>query len=242
MFREWLHACIWAQRHARGRLPVPELARIRPLVSPADTLVDIGAHAGSWLMPMSRWVPQGQVYAFEALPYYASVLRKLTFLARRRNMHIINHAVTSAPQSVRLVWKDCTGNRITGLTHIAGDHEEQAGTVEVPGVPLDEDLADNRGRVRFIKCDVEGAEFGVFLGARQTIRRWRPFVFAELVQEHLVRYQHSLADVFGYFAELGYDAWELKEDQDCARILGPDTYHGHDVFFAPREEKLPWSA
>jgi len=241
MLREWVHAVIWFQRHTRGKLPVPELALIRPLVRPDDTLVDIGAHAGSWLMPMARWVPQGRVYAFEALPYYATTLRRLVILGCRRNVRVINHAVTSTPQTVRMVWKDPAGQRISGCTHIASAREDISGTVEVPGVPMDQDLADNPGRVRFIKCDVEGAEYGVFLGGRQTIQRWRPLVFAELVREHLARYQHSLEDVFGYFAQLEYDAWELKAEGRSVRITGPDDYQGHDVFFAPREEKLPWN-
>lgn len=240
MFREWLHAVVWYQRHVRGKLPVPELDIIRPLVSPDDTLVDVGAHAGSWLVPMSKWVPKGQVYGFEALPYYANTLRKLMILSGRSNVRIINHAVTSAPQTVRIVWKDPAGQRIAGLTHIAGKQEDTSGTVEVDGRPLDQDLAENKGRVRFLKCDVEGAEYGVFLGGRATLERWRPLVFAELVREHLARYQHTLGDVFGLFAQLDYEAWELTVGGTPVRIYGPDSYQGHDVFFAPREEKLPW--
>jgi FkbM family methyltransferase len=241
MLKEWIHAVVWYQRHLRGRMPVPELAQILPLLKPTDTVVDVGAHAGSWSVPLARRVNQGAVYAFEALPYYASVLRKLTALMRHGNVRIINQAVTATPQTVKMVWLDPAGRRITGLTHIAGNNEDATGTVEVAGQPLDVALAGSPGRVSFIKCDVEGAEFGVFLGAALTIERHRPMVFAELVPDHLKRYGHSLDDVFGFFAAREYVAWDLKEGGQPQRLNKPADYGGHDVFFSPREVKLPWA-
>jgi FkbM family methyltransferase len=242
MIREWIHAVVWFQRHLRGRMPVPELAQILPLLNPADTVVDVGAHAGSWSVPLARRVNRGVVYAFEALPYYASVLKKLTALMRHGNVRIVNQAITATPQAVKMVWLDPAGRRITGLTHIAGANEDASGTVEVAGQPLDVALASSPGRVSFIKCDVEGAEFGVFLGAAQTIERHRPMVFAELIPEHLKRYGHSLDDVFGCFAARDYVAWDLKEGGRPQRLEKPADYVGHDVFFSPREVRLPWAA
>jgi FkbM family methyltransferase len=240
MLGQWIHALVWYQRHLRGRMPVPELAQILPLLDPTDTVVDVGAHAGSWSVPLARRANQGTVYAFEALPYYASVLKKLTLLMRQSNVRIVNQAVTASPQVVKMVWRDAKGRRITGLTHIAGANEDADGTVEIAGQPMDVELAGCRGRVSFIKCDVEGAEFGVFMGAVKTIERWRPFVFAELIPEHLKRYQHTLDDVFGFFAARDYVAWDLKEGGQPQRLAKPADYVGHDVFFAPREAKLPW--
>jgi FkbM family methyltransferase len=222
-------------------MPVPELAQILPLLNPADTVVDVGAHAGSWSVPLARQVNRGVVYAFEALPYYACVLKKLTALMRLGNVRIINRAVTAGPQTVKMVWLDPAGRRITGLTHIAGANEDASGTVEVAGQPLDVALAGIPGRISFIKCDVEGAEFGVFVGAIQAIERHRPMVFAELVPEHLNRYGHSLDDVFGFFAARDYVAWDLNEGGRPQRLATVTDYVGHDVFFCPREVRLPWN-
>ena len=241
MLKEWIHALVWYQRHLRGTMPVPELAQVLPLLNPADTVVDVGAHAGSWSVPLGRRVPQGTVYAFEAMPNYASVLKKLMVLMRLSNVRIINNAVTATPQKVRMVWLDPAGRRITGLTHIAGSNEDAASTLEIDGQPLDVALAATTGRVSFIKCDVEGAEFGVFLGAAQTIERHRPLVFVELIPEQLKRYQHSVADVFQFFAARNYVAWDLGEGARPLSLEKPEDYVGHDVFFAPREVRLPWS-
>ena len=163
--------------------------------------MDVGAHAGSWVVPLARRTSQGVVYAIEALPYYAKVLRMLMTLMRLPNVRVVNLAITATPKKVKMVWLDRAGRRLTGFTHIAGATEDASGNVEVNGQPLDAILVDVPGRVSFIKCDVEGAEFGVLLGAVQTIERHRPIVYVELVSGYLQRYGHSLDDVFGFFTE-----------------------------------------
>ena len=137
-----------------------------------------------------------------------------------------------------MVWRDAQGRRITGLTHIAGESEDTNGAVEIIGQPLDAQLSGSKGPVRFIKCDVEGAEFSVFIGASAMIECWRPFVFAELVPEHLERYQHTVGDVLGFFADRDYLAWDLKDGGKPQRLVTPADYTGHDVFFTPRAAKL----
>jgi hypothetical protein len=111
--------------------------------------------------------------------------------------------------------------------------------VSVPGVTLDAHLAGDSRRVRFLKCDVEGAEFGVFLGGAKTIGRWRPLVFTELVPEFLARYQHSLADVFAFFHERNYAAWETSGPALSRQVASASEYQGHDILLAPAELKLP---
>jgi hypothetical protein len=56
----------------------------------------------------------------------------------------------------------------------------------VPVKVLDKELADRGGRrVGFIKIDMEGAEYCVFQGARELLRRDRPVILSEVFDAQL---------------------------------------------------------
>ena len=59
-------------------------------------------------------------------------------------------------------------------------------------------------RLDFIKCDVEGAELMVFRGAAETLRRFRPAVFAEVNADYMARLDSAPAALFRLLGDLGY--------------------------------------
>jgi hypothetical protein len=105
-------------------------------------------------------------------------------------------------------------------------------------VRLDDQLATESRRIRLIKCDVEGAEFGVFLGGAGTIARWRPIVFTELVSEYLARYHHTTSDVFSFFGRLEYQVWETEGPKLARLVPTAGDYRGHDLLLVPKEMKI----
>jgi len=90
-----------------------------------------------------------------------------------------NKAASDLQETVSLIWKDTSGKRLTGLTHVAGAGEQQGHRVSVAAVPLDSYISNDNvagKRVAFIKCDVEGYECQVIVGARRLIAQWHPLI------------------------------------------------------------------
>ncbi len=232
--RHLVHAVVWARRHMAGRLPAPELAPLLPLLAPDDVFLDVGGHAGSWTVPASRWLTQGHVYAFEALPYYARVLKTTLALLRRRNVTVIAGAVSDHEGEVEIIWKDTTGRRLTGMTRISRDGD-QGEKVRVRALTIDAFRRQNpKGRVRLVKCDVEGAELTVLRGAAAMIDAERPLVFCELHDDYCARYGWTPAEVFAFFSSRRYGT--MVFEQHGFRRLDPALYAGvGDVLFVPDE-------
>ncbi len=175
MLKLLAHAATWAYRHRTGKLIPAELSTVAPHIKPGDTCVDVGAHGGAWMVPLSRCVgPAGQVIAVEALPYYAQVLDLTRRLLGCTNAKLHNVAITEDGSSVRMVFKDASGAPLTGRTHIAGRSESADGTVEIAGTTIDALCAGVRGRISFMKIDIEGAELGALRSGLQTLRQHRP--------------------------------------------------------------------
>jgi hypothetical protein len=59
-------------------------------------------------------------------------------------------------------------------------------------------------RVDWIKCDVEGAELYVLLGAQATLRRFHPTLLLEIEERWTARYGYQASEVFDAVRNLGY--------------------------------------
>jgi FkbM family methyltransferase len=230
-----VHAVVWARRHAAGQLPAAELAPLLDRLGPADTFYDVGVHAGSWSIPASRRLTEGHVFAFEALPYYAKVLRATLRLFGRRNVTITVGAVGDAEGEADILWKDASGRRLTGMTRMSRG-AEAGETVRVPALTIDGFRRRHPGgRLRLIKIDVEGAELLVLRGARTTIDAARPFIFAELYDAYCRRFGYTARDVFDFFEGKNYRT--MTFDAGAFWPLDPTQYGGAgDVLFVPAEE------
>jgi hypothetical protein len=100
------------------------------------------------------------------------------------------------------------GKRLTGLAtlkcrRVAGFSQQ------VRLCRLDDLCRDMRGRISFVKIDVEGHELEVLRGGIETLRRHRPNLLIEIEQRHSpVPIFHTL----DFLASLGY-AGEFLDDK-----------------------------
>src|SRR5580704_8562929 len=122
----FFHSRVWKWRHSKGVYVAAETIVIERLLMPTDTCIDIGAHAGSWTLPLAKMVPAGRVIAFEALPYYAEVLKLLVRSSNCRNVEIFNFAVSDSDGSTEIAWRQVSGRKLTGNTHVVTADERSS--------------------------------------------------------------------------------------------------------------------
>lgn len=187
----------------RWKLDPDEIRLVRESLQPGDTAVDIGAHKGGYTYWMHRAVgPGGQVFSFEPQPALADYLRRMKAALRMENVHI-QEAGLSAQAGI-MTMSVPGGKPSPGGTLEAGLIQgNNVGKHQVKVLTLDGFLGSQKqGKVRFIKCDVEGHELDVFRGAEQTLRQHRPIVMFECEDRHHRRY--TSRDVFAFLEGLGY--------------------------------------
>lgn len=146
-----------------------ETLLVQRLVSPGDTVVDVGANIGYYTLQFARLVGEtGQVFAFEPDPRNFALLEQNVWQNGYRNVTLVRAAVTARPGSVRLHLN--ADNR--------GDHRIYASepgrqAIDVEAVALDDYFSEKCGRLDLVKIDVQGAEAGVFLGMRGLVAEHR---------------------------------------------------------------------
>ena len=184
------------------------LSRLRPLIPPDGIVLDVDAHAGQFTKLFAAMVPRGHVHAFEPGYYALSIWRIVKSFKRLSNIPIhdcgLGDSSTTGVLNVPIKesGSDCYE---LNFIEVSRSLKRQAVTENITIRDLDEVAARNDiGQVDFIKADIEGSVMRMLVGARETLSRFSPAIYIELVRGHLDRSGDSIEQLTGYLGDLGY--------------------------------------
>jgi FkbM family methyltransferase len=114
------------------------------------------------------------------------------------------------------------------------------GDLEIMVRPLDDLAAEGGwGRIGLIKMDVEGYEPMVIEGAKATLRRDRPLIFAEFLRERMDMNGFSMSNSWQFLVnELDYVCYIVTGRKGKLRLLD-DPGRAENLVFVPRDTRLP---
>ena len=185
---------------------------------PVDAVIlDIGGHAGQFTKLFASMAPQGHVYTFEPGSYARAILYQAIKFNRLKNVTILPLALSDAPgRDFLVVPEKSSGVRRFGVSHLRRSDSTtppitQAKSESVPLVKLDDFVMQAAlERLDFIKADIEGFEGRMLAGAEQTLKRFRPVLHLELVDDMLNRGGDQLNQVWSWLTQQGYRAWTTE--------------------------------
>lgn len=200
---------------------------LKSLISPGDSVADIGANAGVYTKEFSSLVgPTGHVYSFEPILETFEILESVISKAHLSNVRSFNAALGSQSAENEMVIPDLGGFTGYYWAHFArnGDSGRRE---KVKVLTLDELWKSKTiERLDFIKCDVEGGELEVIRGALELIRSHLPGWLLEVSRE-------TSDEVFRILKDLGYRAFVYD-----SRLAETDGYRDKEFsnyfFLHPR--------
>jgi FkbM family methyltransferase len=159
-----------------GEWAQAELDLMCDLLRPDGVALDVGAYIGTHTLAFARHTAgAGRVVAFEPQPVFFSLLRRNVVANGLTNVQLLNIALAERSREMMAQTANLALEGNFGGTSLA---TPRAGTNPAPvqARSLD-DLSMEQ--CDLIKLDVEGMEALVLAGARNTIERYRPVVYAE---------------------------------------------------------------
>lgn len=160
------------QRHRMGEIYDASVASyLSAHIQPGSTCFDVGANVGVYALQFARWTgPSGRVVAFEPNPVAAHALdqhvRMNDFAGRVR---IVQAAVGEEAGIRTFYMADADGMSRLGAPN--PEIASQTRAVAVTVTTLDEYCAAEELLPDWVLIDVEGFEFAVLSGARETFAR-----------------------------------------------------------------------
>ena len=191
----------WKARRHNERA---EIAAMLDLLRPGDTVLDIGAHKGSYLYWLRQAVgAQGRVLAFEPQPLLAAYLHEVVAAMGWKNVTVENQGISDRHGTLALHIPGAAGAVSPGATFEANVSPGAAGrTCEVGVTTLDDLFPAGSKPPAFIKCDVEGHELAVFRGGERLLRGSRPTLLFECEARHLGG--RPITEIFALLEAWGY--------------------------------------
>jgi FkbM family methyltransferase len=198
----------------------PSLSRyVADRLRPGDAFVDVGANIGYFTLLASTIVgPSGKVLAIEASPTIHGLLLDNLRRNRVENVEALNVAAADREGSARVfLWPHSDIGKTSILATPQARYE-----CDVPARPLDALLPPELlERVRFVKIDVEGAEWLVISGMREALRRARPDleIVVEVSPRELRAQGTSAEEVMAVFAAARFFPYRLENDYSAGSYL-----------------------
>lgn len=190
-----------------GSMNVYHISLLKKNIRKGDVVLDVGANCGDY---SALFLKLGAtVYAFEP----STIFRKLYERFRgNKNIKCIYGAIGREEKDITLnEFIDSRFSTATGKL----DGGEVIVSHKVPCRRLDTfHLSPN-----FIKIDVEGMDYEVLQGARETIKENRPKVLIEVNPAWLIERGHTVAEIKEFFFKLNYMAQEIKCYGEVTDIL-----------------------
>jgi FkbM family methyltransferase len=205
------------------------------LLAPGMTFIDIGANCGTYTIYAAGKVGRaGRVIAIEAAPAIAALLHESVVMNGFGDHAEVLRCAAGAEAGTLLLHQFATrqgGN--TMLPHIAASAQALYGetitTTEVECRPVDAIIAErDLARIDLIKIDVEGFEREVLLGARTTLRRYRPRLIVEWHNSFFTGRPEAAQALYALLTgELGYRLHRIEPDATTRPVTLSDLGQGH---------------
>jgi len=188
-------------------------------LKPGATLIDIGAHIGTFSIPGAKAVgTTGRVVAVEPNPMTVARLNANIAASGWKNILVEPVACGDTNGTLPLYIGSQVNSGTSSLAKAnAVDHGAKGGSVDVPIERLDDIVKRARlTRIDAIKIDVEGAETGVIKGGEMSIRTFHPVIVLEVVDQMLKNMGSSKAELESVLRGYGYVKTRENSSHDNA--------------------------
>ena len=213
---------------SEGYVGEPEVQLSRSLIRPGDTVVDVGAHIGLWVMGAARRA--GRAANVHALEPVARNFDKLRQNLKRNGLDFVqcHRRACSAAEGETTIFSSTNGN--SGMASLA-ESEGVDLPERVAVTTLDRFCAEaSLPRVDFMKVDVEGAELDVFRGAARLLSSDdAPAVLFEVGDSMAARFGSSSERVKRLLCDHGYELFSYR-GQGLEPVSVSEEHRQADLF------------
>lgn len=207
-----LHIDDWIQENLffTGKYEETELRFIEKWLKKGNVFLDVGANIGLYTLLASKLVGEdGTVIAFEPFNKNFHSLKKNVLLNNRKNILLENLAVAETSKQIDIFYNDQLSNLGMASSYLSVNTDSE----KIDAVSIDNYFKKHSVKtISFIKIDVEGGEYPVLLGMKETLTEHSPILLIEINKEILVNTPYSEQDINDFLANLGYKKYFLDDN------------------------------
>ncbi len=174
-------------------------------IQKGNVVLEIGANIGAHSLIMANLVGNnGHVIAVEPTQYAIDKLKmNISLNSNISNITLIEKVISDSE----------TSDEDTFNSDWKKNSEQSPHKISFKSTTVDKLVKEFKlNRVDLLKIDVDGYDFKVLKGAKETIRNYKPTIFVELCEYTLQKKGESIADIFSFLDELEYKCFDENEE------------------------------
>lgn len=191
-----------------------EMGMVLDLLNELDdeaVVFDIGANLGWYTLNIIASNLKRKVYSFEPIEETFLKLKENLYLNRFGSESVYNLGFYKENRVMDFFY-DITASGASSLANLR--EETTTRLVKCEFVMMDNFIEKNNiKRLDFIKCDVEGSELFVYEGGLESIRKFKPIVFSEMLRKWARKFGYHPNDIIYMFKELGYKCFVIYNNK-----------------------------
>lgn len=190
---------------------------------------DIGSHVGFYSIIAAKKNPNIKIYSFEPIPDTFNILKKNILLNQLDNIHPFNMGLLDEDKDLNFFLNptlsaNASAQNVSDATNI--------NKVLVKVTTLDDFFKQQKiSALDIVKCDVEGAELLVFQGGIQTIIKYKPIIFTEMLRKWSKKFNYHPNDIINLFHDCGYQCYTSQNDKLVKFLKMDDATLATNFFF-----------
>ncbi len=193
-----------------GKYEKEELDLTLKLIKENVVVFDIGANIGWYTINIGLAKPKIKIFAFEPIPQTFELLKKNIRLNNLENVNPVNLGLSDRNGEFFLYfYPEGTGN--SSFKNLSGNSNKNVEKIICKVETLDNFVNEQKTKVDFIKCDVEGAEMLVFKGGVKTIDKYKPIILTEMLRKWSAKFKYHPNDIMKLLKEIGYQCFAVKK-------------------------------
>ena len=191
-----------------------------------DQFLDIGAHFGYFSQLAAHLVGStGKVLAFEASPENFNLLQQNTY--NYNQVTCLNQAVSDQVGELTFYqfpaqYSEYNSRNVDQYQLEAWFKNNTPEKITVPAITIDHLVQQQLLQPSILKIDVEGGEYPVILGGKQTFTSRSPLVVMEYLAPHRGNNNHQQA--YNLLLQLGYSAFIITSAGTLNPCSDPDQH------------------
>jgi len=204
---------------------------IRISLKPGNNSLDIGANIGLQSIRMSQCVGiNGKVYAFEPIVYLQEKFKRNMFLNCVSNVKLFPCALSDKEDEADFKISRNIWNQGTFSLGSDGDGSE----VQRVHIKIADNIPEIQTlkSVELVKIDVEGFEYPVLCGLKQTLIKHRPRIIFEYDRNYWDRTNQKIDDCYSFLQSLNYTFYQVTS-VGCELIKNVESILSGNLFCIP---------
>ena len=213
-----------------GNYEESEMNIILKCINENDTILDIGANIGLYTIYLNKHFKNINTYSIEPMKFTYDLLSKNIELNNIKS-NIYNIGL-SDKDGIEKFYFNKAETAASSMKNLREDTENTE-IVECKINKLDTFIFDNNiKKIDLIKIDVEGAELLVFRGGVESLKKYKPIIFSEMLRKWSKKFDYHPNDIINVLNEIGYSCFAINNNgiQKISNI-NDDTQETNFIFF-----------